>query len=83
MLITSPKRTPLIKSSNMSTWKRKITSYGFLLQTTKENKVFSLVILDGYMRGFGINLNMMVVISFKHGISFVEELAYTPYIIDR
>ena len=74
MLITSPKRTPLIKSSNMSTWKNKITSYGFLLQTTKENKVFGLVVVDIWMCMLGIDLNLMHVILFKHDTSsFVEE----------
>ena len=81
MLITSPKRTPLIKSSNMSTWRRKITSYGLLLQTTKENKIFSLVVVDGCMHRPGINLDLIFVISFKHDISFVEQVAYAPFMI--
>ena len=54
MLITSPKKTPLIKSSNMSTWKIRLHHMASYYKLQKENKVFSLVVLDGCMSMFCI-----------------------------
>jgi hypothetical protein len=49
MLITSPRRTTLIKSSNMSTWKITLHHMAFYYKLQKENKVFSLVVVDGWI----------------------------------
>jgi len=46
MLITSLKRTPLIKSSNMSTWKIRLHHMDSYYKLQSENKVFRLVVVD-------------------------------------
>jgi hypothetical protein len=56
MLITSLKRTPLIKSSNMSTWKiwlHHIASYYRL-----QKKTICLVVVDERICMLGMNLDV-------------------------
>jgi hypothetical protein len=69
MLITSLKRTPLIKSSNMSTWKIRLHRMVSYYKLQKRTNVFSLVVMDGCICMLGINLDLMIVISSKRDMS--------------
>jgi hypothetical protein len=73
MLITSPKRTSLIKSYTMSTWKRWLHHVAPYYKLQK-NKVFGLEAAGECMH----ILHLTMVISFISDISFVEELTCTP-----